>query len=129
MKYVEIVDGLLINIEHIYALSIETNKRDIDNWQNMYDSYIKSFYDRPIELNIDGKLYAPDFKTETNKELLEKYINALQDYIIELVGVKPEYIENYFTILASGNRVNLSKEVYDKLYKYIKDNEKIEVLI
>lgn len=129
MKYVEIGDGLLINIEHIYALSIETNKRDIDDWQNMYDSYIKSFYDRPIELNIDGKLYAPDFKTETNKELLEKYINALQDYIIELVGVKPEYIENYFTILASGNRVNLSKEVYDKLYKYIKDNEKIEVLI
>lgn len=129
MKYVEIGDGLLINIEHIYALSIETNKQDIADWENMYNSYIKSFYDSPIELNIDGKLYAPDFKTETNKELLEKYINALQDYIIELVGIKPEYIENYFTILASGNRVNLSKEVYDKLYKYIKDNEKIEVLI
>jgi hypothetical protein len=129
MKYVEIGDGLLINIEHIYALSIESNRQDVIDWENTYDSYIKSFYDNPIELNIDGKLYAPDFKTETNKELLEKYINALQDYIIELLGVKPEYVENYFTILASGNRVNLSKEVYDKLYKYIKDNEKIEVLI
>lgn len=129
MKLIEIVDGLLINIECIYALSKESNKQEITDWENTYNSYIKSFYDNPIELNIDGKLYAPDFKTETNKELLEKYINALQDYIIELVGIKPEYIENYFTILTSGNRVDLSKEVYEKLYKYLKDNEKIEVLI
>lgn len=129
MKLIEIVDGLLINIECIYALSKESNKQEITDWENVYNSYIKSFYDSPIELNIDGKLYAPDFKTETNKELLEKYINALQDYIIELVGIKPEYIENYFTILTSGNRVDLSKEVYEKLYKYLKDNEKIEVLI
>ena len=122
MTLIEICENLIINIEHIYALGKENNQSKIDDWTSTYEAYINEFSKNPIELTVDGQLYKPILEENVDKDLLNKYLEQLKYYILDLIGEKPEYYENYYTVLNSGNRVNLTKEVYDILKQYLKDN-------
>ena len=125
MKLFKLCDDLIINIEHLYALGKESNKDYIDEWNKQYNEYIDNAYKNPIELVVDGFLFTPNFNEKIDDETLKKYTDALNKYIIENIGEKPEYKEEYYTILSNGNRVYLSKEVYDLIKKYIEDNFEI----
>ena len=125
MKLFKLCDDLIINIEHLYALGKESNKDYIDEWNKQYNEYIDNAYKNPIELVVDGFLFTPNFNEKIDDETLKKYTDALNKYIIENIGEKPEYKEEYYTILSNGNRVYLSKEVYNLIKKYIEDNFEI----
>ena len=119
MKFFKISNGLLINIELIYALNIVNNNEDIENWENQYKWYVDTIMKDPISFDIDGEDYVPDFDEEIDKDKLSKYMELLNNYIIEKIGDKPEYNEYYVTILNNGSNIRISKDVYDILHKYI----------
>lgn len=119
MKFIVISDGLIINLESIYALNIVNNNGDIEEWENKYKEYFDIIMKNPISFDIDGKDYAPDFDDEIDNEKLKKYTKLLNNYIITKIGDKPEYNEYYVTILNNGSNVKISKEIYNILYDYI----------
>ena len=119
MKFIVISDGLIINLESIYALNIVNNNGDIEEWENKYKEYFDIIMKNPISFDIDGEDYAPDFDDEIDNEKLKKYTNLLNKYIITKIGDKPEYNEYYITILNNGSNVKISKEIYNILYDYI----------
>jgi len=133
MIFFKLSEDLIINLEHIYILSKSDNEVDIKIWESNYEDYLKELTQKPIPFNIDGEYYIPNFN-EVNNDLdkLSKYMKELDSYIIEIIGKKPTYKEIYFTILNTGNKIEVSKEVYIKLkeelekYDIKKNNQKVE---
>ena len=124
MKIVKINDNLKINIEQIYSLEKTNNKKDIDNWDKRYKYYIDLYSKDPITLPIsDNKVFAPEFGKENNPEDLKLYADALNNHIISILGIKPAYIENYYIILITGLKINISKNIYNKIDKYLEQYE------
>ena len=119
MQFIVISEGLIINIDSIYALNIINNNEDIEEWDEKYKWYVDTIMKDPISFDIDGEDYVPDFDEEIDKNKLSKYMELLNNYIIEKIGDKPEYNEYYVTILNNGSNIRISKDVYDILHKYI----------
>lgn len=119
MQFIVISEGLIINIDSIYALNIINNNEDIEEWDEKYKWYVDTIMKNPISFDIDGEDYVPDFDEEIDKDKLSKYMELLNNYIIEKIGDKPEYNEYYVTILNNGSNIRISKDVYDILHKYI----------
>ena len=119
MQFIVISEGLIIKIDSIYALNIINNNEDIEEWDEKYKWYVDTIMKDPISFDIDGEDYVPDFDEEIDKDKLSKYMELLNNYIIEKIGDKPEYNEYYVTILNNGSNIRISKDVYDILYKYI----------
>ena len=127
MKWFKIAKDLKINIESIYALGKENNQSQLDEWDKSYNKYINDVYKNPIELEVDGYLYTPDFNENIEEETLNKYMDALRKYIFNIIGEKPDFYENYFSILTTGNKVYLTKEVYDIINEYIDNTFNVDV--
>lgn len=127
MKWFKIAKDLKINVESIYALAKENNDNEINEWEQTYNTYVENIYNNPVELVVDGKVCLPNFKETIDESLLNKYMEALKVYILSMIGEKPELKENYFTILTTGSKVYLTKEVYDIINQYIEDNFDIDV--
>lgn len=120
MKIIKINDDLKINIEMIYSLERKNNQYKIDDWINEYNEYIKEFSDNPPELMIDDiKVYKPEFNKQNSKEDLDKYMKALDSYIISIIGKKPKYKETYSVILITGLKINIDQPIYDKIDQYL----------
>ena len=120
MKIVKINDDLKINIEQIYSLERKNNQQKINEWINEYDDYIKDFTENPPELIIDDiKIYRPEFDKKNSKEDLNKYMKALDSYIISIIGERPKYNETYSVILITGLKINIDKIIYEKIDQYL----------
>lgn len=116
MKIVKINDNIKINIEQIYSLQYSDNKKDIDNWNEKYNQYLNKFTEDPITLQIsDDKVFTPNFHKENNAEDLKLYSIALNNHIISIIGKCPKFVQNYSLILSTGLKVNITKEIYDKV--------------
>ena len=116
MKIIKINDNLKINIEQIYSLEYSDNRNDIIQWKNKYDQQLDKFTKDPITLQIsDNKIFKPDFSKENNKEDLKLYSIALNNHILSIIGKSPELVKKYSIILSTGLKVNVSKEIYDKI--------------
>lgn len=116
MKIVKINDNLKINIEQIYSLERKNNQNKINDWLDEYNEYVKDFTENPPELMIDDiKVYKPEFDKKNSKEDLNKYMKALESYIISIIGEKPKYKENYSIILITGLKINIDQSIYDKI--------------
>jgi hypothetical protein len=122
MKLFKICEGLIINVEHIYALGKEDNQSELDDWDNAYNGYINDIYINPIEFEIDGNLFKPNFNENIDSSILEKYMEKLKVYILSNIGEKPALIESYFTILSSGTKIYLTQEVYNAINNYLESN-------
>ena len=122
MKLFKICEGLIINVEHIYALGKEDNQSELNDWDNAYNGYINDIYINPIEFEIDGNLFKPNFNENIDSSILEKYMEKLKVYILSNIGEKPALIESYFTILSSGTKVYLTQEVYNAINNYLESN-------
>lgn len=117
----ELSEDLIINLEHIYILSKSDNTLDIKIWENNYEEYVEELTHKPIPFEIDGELFIPDFNDSNNDlDKVSEYMKKLNSYIIEIIGEKPYYKETYFTILNSGNKIEISKDVYNKLKEQLK---------
>lgn len=117
----ELSEDLIINLEHIYILSKSDNALDIKIWENNYEEYVEELTHKPIPFEIDGELFIPDFNDNNNDlDKVSEYMKKLNSYIIEIIGEKPYYKETYFTILNSGNKIEISKDVYNKLKEQLK---------
>lgn len=125
MKYFRIAEGLTINPELIFAIGTESNKSQLEEWDNQYSEYVNGIYEYPIELVIDGQPFKPDFNKNIDPSILNKYMETLKEYIINNIGEKPEFRINYFVILSTGNKVYLTHEVYDAIMHYLDDNSEI----
>ena len=120
MKVVKINDNLKINIEQIYSLERKDNKYDIENWEYSYKNHLEYYTKNPITLQIsDNKIFKPEFGSENNEEDLSLYAEALNNHIIDIIGEKPSFIENFYIILITGLKINISKDIYDKVDKYL----------
>lgn len=122
MKLFKICEGLIINVEHIYALGKEDNQSELNDWDNAYNGYINDIYINPIEFEIDGELFKPNFNENIDSSILEKYMEKLKVYILSNIGEKPALIESYFTILSSGTKIYLTQEVYNAINNYLESN-------
>jgi len=122
MKLFKICEGLIINVEHIYALGKEDNQSELNDWDNAYNGYINDIYSNPIEFEIDGNLFKPNFNENIDSSILEKYMEKLKVYILSNIGEKPALIESYFTILSSGTKIYLTQEVYNAINNYLESN-------
>ena len=120
MKIVQINDNLKINIEMIYSLEKHNNQFDIDEWENNYKVYLEQFTKDPPLLEInEGELYRPNINETIDKDKLKLYGEALNYHILNIVGEKPYYYEEYFLILCTGLKVNIDKTIYDKVNEYL----------
>ena len=123
-KLFKICENLTINPNFIYAIGKENNQSKIDDWNKTYKAYLEELIKNPVELDIDGTLYTLS-DIGNDKELLKRYSEELKNYIIDITGECPQFYETYYTVLSSGNKVNLTKEVYDILSKYLEENFEI----
>ena len=120
MKIVQVNDNLKINIEMIYSLEKYNNKFNIDEWELTYKSYLEEFTNDPPLLEIDnGELYKPDTDKIIDKDKYKAYAKSLNEYILNIIGEKPDYVEEYYVILCSGLKVNIDKTIYNKLDEYL----------
>lgn len=120
MKIVKINNNLKINIEQIYSLEHIDNSEDIRDWEKQYNDLMNEYADDPPMLAIDDStLYKPQYGVENDKESLDKYYEALNEHILEILGIKPQYIEKYNVILSTGLKINVSKLIYDKIDKIL----------
>lgn len=120
MKIVQVNDNLKINIEMIYSLERYNNKFNIDEWELTYKSYLEEFTNDPPLLEIDnGELYKPDTDKIIDKDKYKAYAKSLNEYILSIIGKKPDYVEEYYVILCSGLKVNIDKTIYNKLDEYL----------
>ena len=125
MKIVKINDDLKINIDCIYSLQCQNNDNDILKWEESYNELMQEYYDNPPLLQLDnGELYKPEYGETIDNDKLSKYTDALNNYIITIIGEKPQYIETYILILTTGIKVSIDKIIYDTLSKIL---EKFEI--
>ena len=125
MKIVKINDDLKINIDCIYSLQCQNNDNDILKWEESYNELMQEYYDNPPLLALDNdELYKPEYGETIDNDKLSKYTDALNNYIITIIGEKPQYIETYILILTTGIKVSIDKIIYDTLSKIL---EKFEI--
>ena len=125
MKIVKINDDLKINIDCIYSLQRQNNNNDILKWEESYNELMQEYYDNPPLLALDNdELYKPEYGETIDNDKLSKYTDALNNYIITIIGEKPQYIETYILILTTGIKVSIDKIIYDALNKVL---EKFEI--
>lgn len=125
MKIVKINDDLKINIDCIYSLQCQNNDNDILKWEESYNELMQEYYDNPPLLTLDNdELYKPEYGETIDNDKLSKYTDALNNYIITIIGKKPQYIETYILILTTGIKVSIDKIIYDALNKVL---EKFEI--
>lgn len=116
MKIVNINNSLKINIEQIYSIEKTDNLKEINNWKNEYKNYIEEYSKNPITLQIsDNKVFAPEFGKENNKDDVKLYMVALHHHILSIIGEQPQLIENYYILLITGLKINISKDIYEKI--------------
>ena len=114
MKIVKINDKLLINIDQIYSLELNSNENELNDWDDRFNILLESTKNNTPELDIGSKkVKLNELKSE---EELRQYSNALYSKIISVIGEKPEYKESYRIILISGVKVKITKEIYNVLY-------------
>ena len=125
MKIVKINDDLKINIDCIYSLQCQNNDNDILKWEESYNELMQEYYDIPPLLALDNdELYKPEYGETIDNDKLSKYTDALNNYIITIIGKKPQYAETYILILTTGIKVSIDKIIYDALNKVL---EKFEI--
>ena len=125
MKIVKINEDLKINIDCIYSLQHQNNNNDILKWEESYNELMQEYYDNPPLLQLDNdELYKPEYGETIDNDKLSKYTDALNNYIITIIGEKPQYIETYILILTTGIKVAIDKIIYDTLSKIL---EKFEI--
>ena len=125
MKIVKINDDLKINIDCIYSLQCQNNDNDILKWEESYNELMQEYYDNPPLLALDNdELYKPEYGETIDNDKLSKYTDALNNYIITIIGEKPQYTETYIIILTTGIKVSIDKIIYDALNKIL---EKFEI--
>lgn len=125
MKIVKINDDLKINIDCIYSLQRQNNNNDILKWEESYNELMQEYYDNPPLLQLDNdELYKPEYGETIDNDKLSKYTDALNNYIITIIGKKPQYTETYILILTTGIKVSIDKIIYDTLSKIL---EKFEI--
>lgn len=125
MKIVKINDDLKINIDCIYSLQCQNNDNDILKWEESYNELMQEYYDNPPLLALDNdELYKPEYGETIDNDKLSKYTDALNNYIITIIGGKPQYTETYILILTTGIKVSIDKIIYDALNKVL---EKFEI--
>ena len=125
MKIVKINEDLKINIDCIYSLQHQNNNNDILKWEESYNELMQEYYDNPPLLQLDNdELYKPEYGETIDNDKLSKYTDALNNYIITIIGEKPQYTETYILILTTGIKVSIDKIIYDKLNKIL---EKFEI--
>lgn len=125
MKIVKINDDLKINIDCIYSLQCQNNDNDILKWEESYNELMQEYYDNPPLLALDNdELYKPEYGETIDNDKLSKYTDALNNYIITIIGKKPQYTETYILILTTGIKVSIDKIIYDALNKIL---EKFEI--
>lgn len=125
MKIVKINDDLKINIDCIYSLQCQNNDNDILKWEESYNELMQEYYDNPPLLALDNdELYKPEYGETIDNNKLSKYTDALNNYIITIIGGKPQYTETYILILTTGIKVSIDKIIYDALNKVL---EKFEI--
>ena len=125
MKIVKINDDLKINIDCIYSLQRQNNNNDILKWEESYNELMQEYYDNPPLLQLDNdELYKPEYGETIDNDKLSKYTDALNNYIITIIGKKPQYTETYILILTTGIKVSIDKIIYDALNKVL---EKFEI--
>ena len=125
MKIVKINEDLKINIDCIYSLQCQNNDNDILKWEESYNELMQEYYDNPPLLALDNdELYKPEYGETIDNDKLSKYTDALNNYIITIIGKKPQYTETYILILTTGIKVSIDKIIYDALNKVL---EKFEI--
>ena len=125
MKIIKINDELKINIDCIYSLQYQNNNNDILKWEESYNELMEEYYENPPLLPLDNdELYKPEYGEAIDNDKLSKYTDALNNYIITIIGEKPQYTETYILILITGVKVSIDKIIYDALSKIL---EKFEI--
>lgn len=122
MKFYWVTDNYRVNLESIFSLEKKyvDNSSAIKDWENAFQYWID-------EIKEKG-LHTMDYDIEIldDSNINQEDANIIYQYIISNIGEKPkEYEIEYYIILSTGIKVQLSEDKYQKINELIdqKENE------
>ena len=122
MKFYWVTDNYRVNLESIFSLEKKyvDNSSAIKDWENAFQYWID-------EIKENG-LHTMDYDIEILDEsnINQEDANIIYQYIIGNIGEKPKENEiEYYIILSTGIKVQLSEDKYQKINELIdqKENE------
>ena len=124
MKFYWITDNYRVNLESIFSLEKKyvDNSSAIKDWENAFQYWID-------EIKEKG-LHTMDYDIEIldDSNINQEDANIIYQYIISNIGEKPkEYEIEYYIILSTGIKVQLSEDKYQKINELIDQKENEEV--
>lgn len=120
MKIIQVNKDLKINVELLYSLERKDNQYEIDEWDSAYQKQMDEFSKNPPLLPIDvDELFQPKFDGTDDNDKLINWGEALNAYIVSIIGDKPIYKEKFIVILATGLKVNINKAIYEQINNYL----------
>ena len=124
MKFYWVTDNYRVNLESIFSLEKKyvDNSSAIKDWENAFQYWID-------EIKEKG-LHTMDYDIEIldDSNINQEDANIIYQYIISNIGEKPkEYEIEYYIILSTGIKVQLSEDKYQKINELIdqKGNEEV----
>lgn len=124
MKFYWVTDNYRVNLESIFSLEKKyvDNSSAIKDWENAFQYWID-------EIKEKG-LHTMDYDIEIldDSNINQEDANIIYQYIISNIGEKPkEYEIEYYIILSTGIKVQLSEDKYQKINELIDQKENEEV--
>lgn len=110
MKFIWLTNNYRVNLESIFSLERKyiPNNNEIAEWYNNYNASKNDILTNGIhfgEFNFEVK--DPDNLTDDE----QKFIH---NYIIDIIGETPDkYIIEYYIILSTGLKMQISKDKFD----------------
>ena len=122
MRFYWVTDNYRVNLENIFSLEKKyvDNSSAIKDWENAFQYWIDEIKEKGLH-TMDH-----DIEILDDSNINQEDANIIYQYIIGNIGEKPkEYEIEYYIILSTGIKVQLSEDKYQKINELIdqKENE------
>lgn len=128
MKFVNISDDYKVNLDAIFSIErrIIPNREECENYNAKLEQISEEITANPPWLECNGETYNPVHDTNAKENpLYEIYSQELKKYLYSQIGEQPPlYKYEYYIIMSTGVKLQISQTKYDAIIECINRNQK-----